>query len=498
MNIYKVIKFKISLIILIQIFYKISSGKSFFYPYSITLANDNIFLIQKTGIGIYNKSLNMLNQIKFSKEEEITEENFAKIAVKNNKDYILSIINDKLFIFNDGGKLLYNSTEKIYGNHIIYSYSLTLIYTTNDSCFYLIGYFDEDSNINLYLYRYDNKTNKIKSISKYKKNSYLDQITQSNRYNFLDYTPKLLSCEMMYYGIQVRNFLVCFFNLGGTVRIMFYEINNDAIIYQNSYNEDYNEDYTITLYYGFPENFLFIPTQNIDKNKNIVSIKSELNNDRKQAIIWWNFEGDNQTSYFIYNLYDLTDLYSSKMPNACINSKYEPRINVFPYKNQIAFSCTMEDENIQIFLYNKTDLMNNSYIKNVSCENNDELSKLYFNDNKNYLIYPCFKNCSNEKYENDTDCLNLKRELENKEENKGENEKEYKTGNIENKTNDEENNKKSIIMIIIIIVIIITLLIVFIIIFRKYCKNKNFERKWQKGKENENLMKDILSDLLPN
>ena len=108
MNIHNFIKFKISLVILLQIFYKISSGKSFDYPYSITLANDNIFLIQKTGIDIYDKCLNMLNQIiKFSKEEEITEENFSKIAVKNNKEYILSIINDKLFIFNNEGKLLY-------------------------------------------------------------------------------------------------------------------------------------------------------------------------------------------------------------------------------------------------------------------------------------------------------------------------------------------------------------------------------------------------------
>jgi len=64
----------------------------------------------------------------------------------------------------------------------------------------------------------------------------------------------------------------------------------------------------------------------------------------------------------------------------------------------------MEDENIQIFLYNITNLMNNnSYIINVSCDNNDELSKLYYNDNKNYLIYPFFKNCSDKKYENDID-----------------------------------------------------------------------------------------------
>ena len=371
---------------------------------------------------------------------------------------------------------------------------------------------------------------------------------------------------------------------------MHYEINNDAFIYEDSYNEVYNDDYTIHLISGFAENFYFIPNENIDKNKNIASIKSELNNDRKKSIIWWNFEDDNQITYFIYNLYDLRDLYSLKMPNACISIKYEPRINVFPYKDQIAFSCTMEDKNIQIVLYNKTDLMNDFFIinANVSCENNNKLSKLYFNHNKNYLIYPCLnqkrdgeneeenkkeneeenkkenkeenkkENKEENKKENEEENKKeneeenkkeneeenkkeneeenkreneeeIKRENEeenktgNEEENKRENEEENKTGNEEgnktgneegnktgneeenktgneegNKTGNEENKKITIIMIIIIIAIIITLLIVFIVIFRKYCKKNDFERKWKKGKEDENLMKDILSELLPN
>ena len=317
MNIHKAIKFKISLIILLQIFYKISSGKSFFYPYSITLDNDNILIIHKTGIDIYNKSLNIPSQIiKFSKE--ITEENFSKIAVKNNKDYILSIINDKLFIFNNEGKFLYKSEEKINNNHIIYSYSLTFIHTTNDTCYYVIGYFEEEYYLNLNLYRYNNNKNKTSTLYEYRKLDYLNQILERYGFVFFDYTQKLLSCENMYYPIQSRKFLVCFFNFGDTVRIMFYDINNQQFIYEGSYNEDNKDDYTITLYPQFSENTLFIPTQNIDKNKNIVSIKSEINNDIKKAIIWWNLEGDNQTRYLIYSLYSMTDLYSSKMPNACI------------------------------------------------------------------------------------------------------------------------------------------------------------------------------------
>ena len=123
MIIHKVIKLKISLIILLQIFYKISSGKLFDYPYSITLANDNIFLIQKTGIDIYDKSLNKLNQIiEFSGEDKITEENFSRIAIKYNNEYILSVINDKMFIFNNEGYLLYKSEEKINSNQTIYSF----------------------------------------------------------------------------------------------------------------------------------------------------------------------------------------------------------------------------------------------------------------------------------------------------------------------------------------------------------------------------------------
>jgi len=105
------------------------------------------------------------------------------------------------------------------------------------------------------------------------------------------------------------------------------------------------------------------------------------------------------------------------MPNTCIKREYETRINIFPYKNQIAFNCKMEDKNIQILLYNKTDLINDSYIINVSCVNNNELSKFYFIENQKYLLYPCLKDCSNIKLENDIDCLKIRIEEEKKKNN---------------------------------------------------------------------------------
>ena len=92
-------------------------------------------------INIYDISLNKLNQIiEFSGEEEISEEKFSKIVIKYNYEYILSIINDKILIFNNEGKLLYKNEEKINNNQIIYSYSLTLLNATKNNCDYILGY----------------------------------------------------------------------------------------------------------------------------------------------------------------------------------------------------------------------------------------------------------------------------------------------------------------------------------------------------------------------
>ena len=199
MNIHKRISFNIPLIILLQIFYKISSETSFDYPYSITLANDNIFLIQKAGIDIYDKSLNKLDQIfEFSGKEEISEENFSKIVIKYNGTYILGIINDKIFIFNNEGKLLYKGEEKMTNNQIIYSYSLTFIHSTNDTCLYVIGYFDEYSYLNLSLYRYDIEKNNTSVLDKFKTKGFIYEISYSSESTFFfSYEQKLLSCEYM-------------------------------------------------------------------------------------------------------------------------------------------------------------------------------------------------------------------------------------------------------------------------------------------------------------
>ena len=111
-----------------HIFLTVNSS-SFDYPYYLTLSNNNIFIIHRTGIDIYDSSFNKLEQIiQFSGDEEMTEEIFEKIRIKYDNEYILSIINDKIYIFNNEGKFLYKEKERIYYLHTIEKYSLILIY----------------------------------------------------------------------------------------------------------------------------------------------------------------------------------------------------------------------------------------------------------------------------------------------------------------------------------------------------------------------------------
>jgi len=233
--------------------------------------------------------------------------------------------------------------------------------------------------------------------------------------------------------------------------------------------------YEIKLYYDnqiyFSQIYLknrYIYSRNLYNTKNITSIKSEVNNNGTQAMIWWNYKNYNQTRYLIYNISGRDqDYYSFFVPNTCINEENRTRINIFPTKNQFIFSCVMQNEFVQALMFNKDNLTptNDSYMLYASCKNIKGLSKLYFNNKQNYYIYSCFKNCSDKRFENDTYCINKRR--------------------------------NTIIIVILIIIAIIILSIVLFFKCRKYIKNKyKLERDWNQSKEDEKLMNDIMKDLI--
>ena len=86
----------------------------FYYPTSITLNNKKIFVIHKTGITICDSSFKNIikNVYDFITESEqiSTEDRLSKISIKKfDNGYIVSIIIDRIYIFDPEGNYLERS-----------------------------------------------------------------------------------------------------------------------------------------------------------------------------------------------------------------------------------------------------------------------------------------------------------------------------------------------------------------------------------------------------
>ena len=113
---YKVFK----MIIFFSIFDKYNLISSFQYPKAIKLLNENIFIIHKLGIDIYDSTITKkIKSIITFREEDIIKNHdiYNKITIskfnESSYEYLFTIINDKIYIFNSEGEILYNSHNKI-------------------------------------------------------------------------------------------------------------------------------------------------------------------------------------------------------------------------------------------------------------------------------------------------------------------------------------------------------------------------------------------------
>ena len=452
---------KEKLLIIFLFFHSFKSLNStiyFKYPYYLTLSNDNIFFIHYTGIDIYDSSLNKINQIiQFSGDEEMSEEIFSNIKIKYDNEYILSIINDKIYIFNNEGKFLYRSEDKINNNQTIQSYSLTSIGLYNNTYKYVIGFFDNLTYLNLHLYSYNIAENKnvLLNITRYQYHYFIE----TGEYRRFTQKNKDLSCEYMSkynsYSKGYLNIFTCFFFSLDSVATTNYFISNNQLIHDNSissvYPKNYRSEYSPTF------------------------IRSETNYNRTLAFILFHCKYKHRTYYTTFNISSNIIEYPNYIDN-CSSEIYKTKISKFPKSNGLAIINEIDDKMIRADLYNNIDNYNNElrnksiFEINASCENIKGPTILYYNNNQNYYIYYCFKNCSDEFYKNDSYCLNL------------------------------ERNRKIKIFIIIAVIVII-LLAISIFIYIKYIRKteaEKFSKKVEQIKKDEMAMNDILAELLPN
>ena len=297
---------------------------------------------------------------------------FAKIKIKYDNEYILSIINDKIFIFNNEGKFLYKSEDKINNTQTIQSYSLTSIELNNDEYKYVIGFFDDLIYLNLLLYSYNIRENNNKLL-------YINRFNQhfiSNNFEFRRFTQrnKDLSCEYLskYYSESntYSKVLTCFFFSISSIATTNYIISDNKLIHNSSISSIYprfssNDDYRETF------------------------IKSETNYNRTLAFIWFHFSGKHRTYFTIFNITSNTMKDPSWKGN-CSSEIYKTKISKIPKNNGLGLTYEIKNKTIKAELYNNINTIKynlSSFEINASCKNFKGPSISYYNNNQNYYIY---------------------------------------------------------------------------------------------------------------
>jgi len=351
----------------------------FSYPYCLSLSNGNILVIHKSGIDICDHSLSRIieNISVFEGEEEINNDKaLSKVTAETKDGYIFCIINDKIYIFNNIGKLLYQDNYKILGmGEKAEYYTLVLTKKANYCYYYMIGYIHNKLLYFLYykfnFYTWENtlvSTRRGKKHEKYNYNGFVGSYNIENN---------LLSCQYM---IDSRNYnvIVCFFLIYSSSYILvfdYFEINNSDIIVMHS------------KFYA--DHFIY---------SNISCIKSTLMPGRTRALVGL-YKSTGDAKYIIYDIMEID--YKTPKENSlnqyCRKEYHGLKINYYKEKNIYSYSCIDDNGKIFASFLNENLEIYNSTIKYDDCEEIHGYSILYSSfDEKFYVVSDV--NCQGKNY----------------------------------------------------------------------------------------------------
>ena len=358
-NIYTLFQNKITfmLIILFIIINKSNSSLSFIYPTSFYLSNGNIFIIHKYGINICNSNLNEIIKNITVFENEITEENLAKIIYSYEYRFIINIINDKIYIFDNEGNLLYNNQTKIISiNENPSYYTLVPIKYENDFYYYIVG-FNYNNLLHFLYYKFNNVT---------KENSLIFSLKNFNKQTFINreynIQSKALTCQYMKNETYEEE-LTCFFLISKNetyyeIAIIFFNVNDDKIVEKSQY-------YTFQL----------------DNTKYIKYMKSIINNDHSKTFICCVRE-NGETSCFV-SLFKFLKANVKNVGYKCLTNYNGMKINYFEETQNYILNCIGKDEKSILI-----DFLNADKIL-TTCRNFDtlhEYSLLFSKEINDYYI----------------------------------------------------------------------------------------------------------------
>ena len=347
---------------------------NFKYPTSISLENENIFVIEENGIYICNSDFTeIIKKVKsFDTEEEkiSTLEKLSTVILIRRSDYIISLINYKVYFFDMNGNYKFN-TEKLIQDCTPTSISLSSTYSLGGYTEYVLSYFDSDIKLNLLLYSYNFDTNISKFIAKdvednlkrrkYNGTSYYYDSTDT-AFNFKDQGLSCLSLAKN--GYTNQKFFVCFFVASSG----YYEYLEEMV-----FEIDINE---IKLSTAFEHGYI--------NQYNIIQIKAETNKKIDLALVCITIK-DNLpicykfTLYFDYAKFDEIKIFDNK----CRDGLYGTKITFLHEISNIVFSCLLDEGNdkLQIGIFDSDIDLYRDYYDFLSCSNIYGHSIIYSNNN---------------------------------------------------------------------------------------------------------------------
>ena len=353
---------KIFFLYIIFSFENVISLLDFNYPSAISLSNKNVFVVEKNGIFVYDEQLKIIiynHPFQYENDKINDSDKLAKVVIKFKANYIICLINRKIFFFDQEGKNLLLKTEAIISEESYY-YPVLIPFTAlneQNNYYYIVTYLF-----------YDNGTYKQKlilsRINTYTKtNDYFKYLTVNKMENkpiagfssSYDFHKMGFSCEYMQSENKNEyNYLVCFFIIN----------DDDQLSLSNNYFEISSSSITISK--QFKAAF-------IEDINNVVQIKSASKEDRKNSLVCLLFSNGNLKCYkfrYIYDFWvDTVEFYGEIDTNFnCKNAIYGMKLSYLADGETISLSCINSFSNIQVKFFDKEFNSINSYTQFTQCD----------------------------------------------------------------------------------------------------------------------------------
>ena len=348
------------------------------YPSALSLSNGNIFIVEKKGIFVYDGHLkNVIYIYIFEEGEQINNlDIFSNVIVKFKNNYIICLVNNKIFFFDYEGKFLLK-TENVIVDLNIYNLALTPIsLNVENFYYYIIGYYiytDNQYKLKLLYYKlnyYDKTNDKITDLI-------VDNVDASKILGLFGgvyyFQNKGLSCEYMKVTNQPNNYLVCFY----------ITIRDDKLYLISNFYDISTSSLEITDDYSPPD---------AEEISDVISIQSLTSNDRQTAFISLLFRNNQLFSikfYFEYHFWTSNDVefYGKSLVNSdCKNELYGMKLYYLADAQKIILSCINPISTVYAFFYGDDLNQINSYNQFSQCESIYGHSIVYSKNDLSFYI----------------------------------------------------------------------------------------------------------------